>query len=791
MSGKSNHKNREKFHSSKPQLPDFVEFSVSDAELSALESAPPLSQAGLEMPAAVAPTEIRDDLTEEPEPDVDPGADFLKFVKNLWRGTAVVFWRTVAVLRAVSRFCLNGAVVSFTFLKSRTFSLLSRLRKSESPDFSEEEIEGKIEGLRDEIPLPALRQENGEEEEVSGEEDFDEEAYENAIRSIRFKIVATAALIFLSIGGLIGYRYYAHAKKNAAILAENKPLTESLSETLAKKESPSKSPDRLAEPPLSKPVEANPAYTSAVGSTSTNEKQSPPAVSLVPETEAGTLEQSLENPLDSLEPLIGTQSVDSFAANDPPMISDPYGTEAVPELDVAGIESNVPDPFSNVVAGNPGIASLTNDFSHETVSTPASVSALAPVSASAPGLLSASGSTGTETGTSVSTTPVSTTAVSTGSEPLKNTSDRSSFSGTSVPLTTEQTSPLTSRTLAEAAPAVSPMREPVAVVANSISATSTALTQQPLQQSQQLQPQQSLQQQSQQSRQLQPQSQPSTQQPQQQQVASVRQQNEPQAVLTQPRPKYADQKTEPTSRENTTAIGSTASKERPTAKGSATSKGNAKLTRAPLFSPTATSSSPQETFVAEAPGPVGISASPLTGRSTPTQRSTSTELSTPPVVTSLISDSSPTARPVATLDSNRSSLPTQTRDQIDESADLQREKLFSPGRQVLSPGQQALSLDSGGKKAEPFRPGSRKARPEVSIDISPGTVASSQELVYTVQEGDNLFNIAKNELGDVRGWQELYRLNEDVLGDDAEYLKPGLELKLPSREALDFPQERR
>ncbi len=719
MSGKSNHKNREKFRSSKPQLPDFVEFSVSDAELSAFESALPPSQVELETPVAVVPTEIRDDLAEEP--DVDPRADFLKFVKNLWGASVVVFWRTVAVLRTVSRFCLNGTVVSFTFLKGRVFSLLSRLRKSESPDISEEEIEGKIEGLPAEIPLPALRQENDEEEEVSGEEDFDEEAYENAIRSIRFKIVATAALIFLSIGGLVGYRYYAHAKKTAATIAENKPLTDSLSGALAKKEPPPKPIDRLEEPPLSKPAGANPAYTSAVGPTSANEKQSPPAVSLVSETEAGSLEQSLENLPDSLEPLVGTQPVDSFASSNPPILadsqglsgpqegfdpqilsdtqkfSDPYGATAAPELAVSGSESNVSDTFSDVaVAGNSEIVSLTDKFSHETVPAGSSI------------------------------------ATGSGSVPVSN-----SVSG----LTSATASPLAS---------VSNLTVDSAPTADSSSATSTALTQQPQPQSQQFQSQQR---QPQQSRQLQLQSQASAQQPQQLQSQSVRQHTEPQAVLTQPLPKYADRETAQVasnavpkgitiSKDNATARGIAGTKERTTARGGTTARGDAKLTRAPLFSPAATGSSPQETFVAETPGPVGISASPLTERSTPS------------VVTSPISDTSPTTRPVATLGGT-------------------------------------VSLNPYGKKAEPFRPGSRKSRSESPIDISPGTAAPSQELVYIVQEGDNLFNIAKNELGSVRGWQELYRLNEDVLGDDAEYLKPGLELKLPSREALDFPQKRR
>ena len=50
---------------------------------------------------------------------------------------------------------------------------------------------------------------------------------------------------------------------------------------------------------------------------------------------------------------------------------------------------------------------------------------------------------------------------------------------------------------------------------------------------------------------------------------------------------------------------------------------------------------------------------------------------------------------------------------------------------------------------------------------------------YTVQEGDNLFNIAKRELGNVTRWREVYQLNKDSLGENAAYLTPGAEILLP------------
>lgn len=51
---------------------------------------------------------------------------------------------------------------------------------------------------------------------------------------------------------------------------------------------------------------------------------------------------------------------------------------------------------------------------------------------------------------------------------------------------------------------------------------------------------------------------------------------------------------------------------------------------------------------------------------------------------------------------------------------------------------------------------------------------------YVVREGDTLFDIARAELGRSSRWAELYELNRDVLGDDFDYLTPGMKLVLPA-----------
>jgi nucleoid-associated protein YgaU len=52
--------------------------------------------------------------------------------------------------------------------------------------------------------------------------------------------------------------------------------------------------------------------------------------------------------------------------------------------------------------------------------------------------------------------------------------------------------------------------------------------------------------------------------------------------------------------------------------------------------------------------------------------------------------------------------------------------------------------------------------------------------VYTVADGDTLFEIARHELGKPARWSEIYQLNRDLLGDDFDYLRPGTELILPA-----------
>ena len=58
--------------------------------------------------------------------------------------------------------------------------------------------------------------------------------------------------------------------------------------------------------------------------------------------------------------------------------------------------------------------------------------------------------------------------------------------------------------------------------------------------------------------------------------------------------------------------------------------------------------------------------------------------------------------------------------------------------------------------------------------------AETKAKTYTVDSGDNLSAIAKQELGDANRWREIYELNKETIGNNPDLIQPGMELKLPS-----------
>jgi nucleoid-associated protein YgaU len=50
---------------------------------------------------------------------------------------------------------------------------------------------------------------------------------------------------------------------------------------------------------------------------------------------------------------------------------------------------------------------------------------------------------------------------------------------------------------------------------------------------------------------------------------------------------------------------------------------------------------------------------------------------------------------------------------------------------------------------------------------------------YTIKSGDNLSDIAQEQLGDANRWKEIYELNKDLIGDNPDLIHPGKTLTLP------------
>jgi nucleoid-associated protein YgaU len=58
--------------------------------------------------------------------------------------------------------------------------------------------------------------------------------------------------------------------------------------------------------------------------------------------------------------------------------------------------------------------------------------------------------------------------------------------------------------------------------------------------------------------------------------------------------------------------------------------------------------------------------------------------------------------------------------------------------------------------------------------------AAAAEKTYTVDSGDSLWAIAKQELGDGNRWREIYEANKETIGKNPDLIHPGMVLKIPS-----------
>lgn len=63
---------------------------------------------------------------------------------------------------------------------------------------------------------------------------------------------------------------------------------------------------------------------------------------------------------------------------------------------------------------------------------------------------------------------------------------------------------------------------------------------------------------------------------------------------------------------------------------------------------------------------------------------------------------------------------------------------------------------------------------------APRPETKTQPKTYTVKAGDNLFLIAKKQLGDGSKWRSIYTANTGVIGKDPNLIKPGQKLVIPA-----------
>ena len=101
--------------------------------------------------------------------------------------------------------------------------------------------------------------------------------------------------------------------------------------------------------------------------------------------------------------------------------------------------------------------------------------------------------------------------------------------------------------------------------------------------------------------------------------------------------------------------------------------------------------------------------------------------------------------------------------------------------QKANPSVDSRRLKIGQKLLIPEQPATTETAPggAVAPVTPPAGAGPATDGTYTVVAGDTLGGIAEKHLGRELLWQEIYKLNRDVIGDDPANLKVGMKLKLP------------
>ena len=76
-------------------------------------------------------------------------------------------------------------------------------------------------------------------------------------------------------------------------------------------------------------------------------------------------------------------------------------------------------------------------------------------------------------------------------------------------------------------------------------------------------------------------------------------------------------------------------------------------------------------------------------------------------------------------------------------------------------------------------PGNPPAKTGGAASEASGNPPPDSGKTYSVREGETFYSIAKAKLGNANRWEELYKLNKDLVKGDPKRLKPGMTIKLP------------
>ena len=106
-----------------------------------------------------------------------------------------------------------------------------------------------------------------------------------------------------------------------------------------------------------------------------------------------------------------------------------------------------------------------------------------------------------------------------------------------------------------------------------------------------------------------------------------------------------------------------------------------------------------------------------------------------------------------------------------------------PPKQEQPPGPMALPSSTKLKPIQVPPPPAKPPAPETVVQPPKPKPSppKTQPRYYTVQSGDSLWKIARDQLGDSARHLELFELNESILHGDPDSLSPGQKLILPPK----------